>query len=261
MTPDRLALLRRRFLDYAGDFIARAGDRERPLMELKREHCAFVARDARAIAEAEEWDASRANAAEALGRIHDIGRFPQLAEYGTFRDDESIDHGERGYRALIETGMLDDLPETERDALLDGVRFHNAAEIPSDLPPDRRAWVELVRDADRLDIYRVMLRALETGEVERRPEIVLGLPLGGPPSPAIVEAILHRRSSSYLDAANATDFLLLQLSWRFRMNHRSALKLMDDRRILERYAAHLPKDAPEIGDLFALLSSNAAVST
>ena len=248
MTKEQLQGIRRHFIAYANGFISKAGDM-RHMMELKREHCAFVARNCRELAASSSWSQQDVNTAEALGFLHDIGRFPQLDEYGTFMDAKSINHGERGWQALQESNVLEGLGEELRAALLNGVRHHNARTIPSDLPDAHLPWVNLIRDADRLDIYRVVLDALENDQLEEHPEIGLGLSMEGDPSPEVVETIRAKKAPAYTDLNNINDFLLLILSWINLMGYPATLKMMRDRRIIERFSNYLPTDIPEIGAL------------
>ena len=41
-----------------------------------------------------------------LGLLHDIGRFEQLTQYGTFKDAESVDHAELGADILFKDGKI-----------------------------------------------------------------------------------------------------------------------------------------------------------
>ena len=45
-----------------------------------------------------------------LGLLHDIGRFEQLTQYGTFIDRDSVDHAELGADILFCDGLIDDFP-------------------------------------------------------------------------------------------------------------------------------------------------------
>lgn len=241
MTKEQLQGVRRRFLEFASGFISTAGDM-RHMMELKREHCAFVARNCRDLARGEGWTAADIHAAEALGVLHDIGRFPQLEEYGTFLDAQSIDHGKRGWQAVQESGVLDSVEPALKGALLDGVRYHNARLIPTDLPAGHLRWVNLIRDADRLDIYRVVLDAIETGQLEEHPEIGLGLTRDGGASPETVTAISQGHLPAYSELKTFADFLLLLLSWIDLCEYDMTLKLIGERQVVDRISRHLPQE-------------------
>ena len=45
-----------------------------------------------------------------LGLLHDIGRFEQLTQYGTFKDADSVDHAELGADILFKDGLIESFP-------------------------------------------------------------------------------------------------------------------------------------------------------
>lgn len=69
------------------------------------------------------------------GLLHDVGRFEQLRNYGTFIDAESIDHAVYGAQILFDEGKIRDYTEDSReDGLLRTVvGVHNAYRIPEGL--------------------------------------------------------------------------------------------------------------------------------
>ena len=228
----------------------------RHMMELKREHCISVARNCCELAASNGWTSEERNTAEALGFLHDVGRFPQLEEYGTFRDDLSINHGERGGEAIRESGLLDEVEPELRDALLSGVLHHNARTMPTDLPEPHYRWLMLIRDADRLDIYRVVHDAFANDKLEEHPDIALNLPLKGDPCPEVLEMIKQQIALSYTDLKCVADFLLLILSWSYQMNYPAALKIMRERNMVDQFAAYLPTELPAVGNAVSNLRNH-----
>ena len=61
---------------------------------LKIEHTYHVAENALVIAEDLGLPGEDVDLAWFLGLLHDIGRFEQLRQYGTFLDARSVDHAE-----------------------------------------------------------------------------------------------------------------------------------------------------------------------
>ena len=124
MTRQQLFKLRKDFERYVDSF-AVAGDGIHPLLQLKAEHSRRVADEARMLSADLGWSASERNVAEALGLLHDIGRFSQFLEYRTFSDSASVDHGEYGWTMTGRTAWLSGLPIKERESILNGIRYHN----------------------------------------------------------------------------------------------------------------------------------------
>ena len=105
------------------------------------------------------------NFAWLLGLIHDIGRFEQFTRYGTFKDALSVDHAELGADILFHEGLFDKFvsrAESWEDfhrmkAVAEtAVRLHNKLIIPSNLDSQTRIYTTLLRDADKVDIFRVL---------------------------------------------------------------------------------------------------------
>jgi len=255
MTAEQFQHIRHQFLNYTRTYIDRA-DKMRPMMQLKQEHCAFVAKNARELAEQSGWDPSTFFSAEALGLLHDIGRFSQLEEFGTFRDECSIHHGLRGVQVIQEEGILNNINSNLRDALLLAIRYHNDRELNKKIPSQALAWLKLIRDADRLDIYRVIIKTLQDAEVEKHPDVVLHLNINGAPSPQILQSILKGEPPVYHDLRSVSDFLLMLLSWSHQMEMLPAThKIMKKRHIINDLADFLPKHYPEINHFLESLPS------
>ncbi|MBR1635260.1 MAG: HD domain-containing protein [Lachnospiraceae bacterium] len=104
-----------------------------------------------------------------LGLLHDIGRFEQLTQYGTFKDAESVDHAELGADILFHDGLIGDFPEeffvipgadggeSERRKMAEtAIRLHNKLTLSEGLDADTLLYCKVLRDADKTDIMRVL---------------------------------------------------------------------------------------------------------
>ena len=100
-----------------------------------------------------------------LGLLHDIGRFEQFRRFGTFVDQRSADHAELGADILFKDGVIDSLPTEElNDTVPDwrriaetAVRLHNKYELPGDMDNGTKDYCNILRDADKSDIFRVIM--------------------------------------------------------------------------------------------------------
>lgn len=183
------------------------------MMRLKREHTAYVTANARAIAEGGKFDARTALAAEAAGLLHDTGRYEQLRRYNTFRDSESVDHAVFSHDIVREKGWLDQWPREEADAILAAVLYHNRRDLPDGLDPFVSDVSRTVRDADKLDIFRVLERQVATTDWRHDSAAFWNLPVSAPPDPAVVDAIRSRRPVDYGNIRSLADFVLIQVGW------------------------------------------------
>jgi len=157
--------------DYMRSF--RTDDPEVMLgIRLKEIHTGYVTANARALAKYLGCNAHDVALAEIIGLFHDVGRFRQYAVYQTFNDAQSEDHAELGLKVLAEVELLDRLDPQDAEIVRFAIKYHNKKEItPTD---DRRKtfFAKLIRDADKLDIYRVLLPFLSPDGAEKAPNFV-----------------------------------------------------------------------------------------
>ncbi|MFH1476493.1 MAG: HD domain-containing protein [Verrucomicrobiota bacterium] len=233
MRTEALANLRKWFRHYIRQFTPK-GARMHPLLQLKLRHSERVAQEARALASDLGWPPDCRNAAEALGLLHDIGRFAQFAAHRTFADARSFDHGECGWEITRKTAPLSGLPRAERERILDGIRYHNRRVIPDTIAPRRRVFINLIRDADKLDIFRVTLESVARNGFQDLPEMLPGITLGRAPSPAIIRELRRRQTCSLRKIESLGDFFVMQLSWIYDLCYMPTYRRVVERRILPR---------------------------
>jgi putative nucleotidyltransferase with HDIG domain len=218
-----------------------------PALELKLNHSMRVAADAAEMAEESGWPEGTVRTIRMLGLLHDVGRFPQFAEFGTFSDARSVDHGERGARVLEAEEPLAGLDEDCRGSILDGVRHHNKRALPDGLSDESRRLAGAVRDADKLDICRIVLRSLEDGMPDGAAVLLGRLDAHAAPSSAALDCLHGGEVVSSGMVRSLADLLVLQTSWVYDLSCPAAMRRLRDRRLIERIRRHLPGD-PETSE-------------
>lgn len=179
--------------------------------------------------------------AAAMALCHDVGRFPQYRRYGTFNDAASINHATLAIQTLKAAGILDELAAEERSLLLQVVSLHNVFTLPADLDPVVRRFALLLRDADKLDIWRIVIEHCSAGSGERASAVFLELPETGLCSPrALAEVVAGRMPNREL-LVTVDDLKLLQISWAYDLNFAESFKIMAERDYLETLASLLPR--------------------
>ncbi len=233
MTDADLVHLERFFSAYTQRFADAAGHLH-PMQQLKVEHSRQVAANAAAILAAAQWPELARVRGMACAWLHDIGRFPQFAEYGMFEDNKSINHALRGVTVLRTEGILSSLSPDTRDIILTAVGCHNARDLAPTLSATHAPFVHLVRDADKLDIFRVFEDAVRTGDLIRHPEIVWSLPLDAPVTPEVLSAVTAGQAVSYHLVRSVCDFVMIQVGWiRGQLHFPAALALACERGALD----------------------------
>lgn len=238
-TVGDLAALHRWFSSYCASF--RSSDTEvQRNYDLKELHTRNVCEAACLITEG--GDPGRRMLAEVAGLCHDLGRFPQYRDHRTFKDADSVNHAQLSARLMQETGVLEFLPAPDRESVILAVRFHNLFEIPHGLPPETEDLLKVVRDADKLDIWRVFADYFHTPESERASAAGLGFPDLPHCSPEVLETVAAGKMVQLSALKSLNDFKLLQLSWVYDINFLSTLRLIKERHVLEQMAAMLPEE-------------------
>lgn len=165
-------------------------DSTNPKIKLKIDHTYRVANLCEQIAQSLELSAAEVDLAWLSGMLHDVGRFEQLRRYNTFSDAQSIDHARFAVELLYDEGLIADyVPEISTTELVAGARTwrsmggakesptaqsedmplsdilqtlriaigeHSAYRIQKGLDERTRMFCQILRDADKVDIFRVI---------------------------------------------------------------------------------------------------------
>ncbi|HNS00433.1 MAG TPA: HD domain-containing protein [Planctomycetota bacterium] len=244
MDQTALNAVRNWFDAYTRSFAADGGGLP-PMLQLKLDHSRRVADDCAAIARDLGWSAAETAAAEALGLLHDTARFPQYATYRTFSDRRSIDHGEHGRLIVEREGVLAAAGDVYGRSILDGIRYHNKRDVPAGLAPDSLKLVNLVRDADKLDIFYIINDAVLNDRTEMFPELLLDVNPRGRATPALVAEIKASRQGSYENIRSLADIFLVRTAWIFGMTYAPTLRRIAERKLLLDLRDAIPHD-PEV---------------
>lgn len=127
------------------------------MIKLKIDHTYRVAELCEEIALKIGFNKEEADVAWLLGLLHDIGRFEQIKRFGTFNDAKSIDHAALGVEILFKDHIIrkfiDD--DSEDKLIRDAVGCHNAYKVPNEFSKRTLAFSNILRDADKIDIFKV----------------------------------------------------------------------------------------------------------
>ncbi len=239
MERQELDNLKQWFSDYCRTFdTSNVADRQN--ITLKQEHTRCVCENMAAIARDLSLDEGRLLLAEAVALFHDVGRFPQYRKYRTFRDSASVNHAALGAKVLIENGVLQGAPKSEQDLIIRAVTLHNVFAVPEGLDPDTLLFLKMVRDADKLDIWRVSLEYYSQSEAERATAVGLDLPDTDAYSPEVLGSLRRKEMVPMTTLRTLNDFKLLQLAWIYDLNFAASLRMVAEQRYIERIASLVP---------------------
>lgn len=227
----------------------------REAYELKIGHSLRVAENSVMIGESLDFNGGDLALAEAIGLLHDIGRFEQFRRYRTFRDGKSENHALLGAAVLKENNVLTTLGEDEQRLILSSVSCHNMLGVPTDLPRGEDLFCRLIRDADKIDIMGVVSAYYESGQ--KSDFIELDLPDDSACSTGIVDDLFMGKTVDMKKMQTLNDFKLLQLGWVHDLNFPLAARMIDERGYLETIRRSLPA-SEKIDELLVFLKRHLA---
>lgn len=193
-------------------------------LEIKLEHTMRVMENAGAIAAGENFSEGLERVCLLAGLYHDLARFDQYLQFGTFRDAISFNHGYAGARILRKEGRLKNEDAETAHLVLAAIACHNRRFLPAPLQGEFAVVANVLRNADKLDIVRIMAGHL--AHKPYNPTVILSLPddenLCGE---KVIEDALAGRTASYEDLRSVNDFRVLLGTWHNDLHFESSRRL------------------------------------
>ncbi len=230
-----------KFESYIGSF-SRLNENQLKSFEIKREHSLRVADLALFLAEKLEFTDDKIQAAYLGGLFHDIGRFKQVADFDTFNDEKSVDHGDLAVKIIEEGKFIENIGPDLTNYILIAIQNHNKYKIQDGLSDLELAFAKLLRDADKLDILRVLSDHYSKKNTIEIHTLSWNLPKGSIVSANVSKEVLAGKMVSKKNLASEIDVKILQLSWVFDINYRPAIEYVLKNRYLENIYNTLPKN-------------------
>ncbi len=230
------------FVNYCQAFINLTGKPD-PNLKLKKEHSLGVAEEARRLAENEKFGPRLVFLTRLAGLLHDIGRFEQYIKFKTFKDSESIDHARLGFKILSKEEIIKSLPVGDSRCVRLAVMFHSRFSVPTGLPEEISLVARALRDADKLNIFPIMISNLGPGM--NNSVVTLGLDNSDGISPRILDRVSSGRLGEYSHMRHLNDFKLLICSWVYDLNYSYSHRMVLRRGYIQKVFRLLP-DRPDL---------------
>jgi hypothetical protein len=222
-------------------------------LDMKEEHTFRVCAASDRIAAGLGLGENDRRIAAVTALFHDLGRFPQYQKYRTFRDPDSENHAKRSLWELNRHRILQTLDLSKRQLISRAIFFHNRLRIPEHLDPQTLLHCRLIRDADKVDILRIMAEHFQIAESLRNPVITLGLGTDTLVREEVYRLLFEGRPMSYAKLKTTNELKVLQMSWVFDINFRPTLEILKERNDIGKLAATLP-DTPLLREALAFIN-------
>lgn len=238
MDIDDLGYLKEWFSNYVAAYYT-DDSHHNETVRLKEEHTERVCKEIVMLGGALNLPAQDMLLAETMALFHDLGRFIQYATYETFEDARSENHAALGLRELARDRVLSVCSAAERALITKAIGYHNVRALPTDEDERTLFFSKLLRDADKLDIWRIFIDYYDGQYDHRNSTIVWGLANEPVCSPKIVNALRRQEMADTRHMATLNDYKLLQISWVFDINFAPTFGAVYERRYMQKIAAAL----------------------
>jgi len=226
-----------RLRDWFEDYVTQFSSDDPILQEnvdLKAKHTRRVCKDVIDIGASLDLSEEDLCIAEASALLHDIGRFEQYSRYRTFSDYRSEDHAALGVKIIQAKRVLDRLEPAAADILVRVVGYHNRAVLPVGETERCLFFLKLLRDADKVDIWRVVTEYYQNVENKRNRTIELNLPDVELVSDSVYKALMNGKLVQMADLKTVQDFKLLQIGWIYDVNFPRTFQIVREKKYLEK---------------------------
>jgi hypothetical protein len=215
-------------------------------IKLKEKHSGRVCAEMLYLADQLHLTGNQRLLAETIALFHDVGRFPQFLKYQTYSDTKSINHCLLGLEVLQKENILMQLSDDEKETIETAIRYHGEKELPNNLAGDTLLFSKMIRDADKLDIFNVVIKAyIQQKDDPDNFKLEIELPDEPRCTPEVLDAILTGSRIDYKMLRTWNDMKLCILGWVYDVNFVPTLRRLKERRYLETIFEFLP-DTPDI---------------
>lgn len=146
-----------------------------------------------------------------IGLLHDVGRFRQWTKYKTFDDTKSIDHGDLAVEILFDEGLISflNLNSEEKEIVKFAIKYHNKLFIEETTDERKLKHAKLIRDTDKIDIFKVHTLHSEIKNKETDEPI----------TPEVIECVKKHVQVDKKYTKNSNDSIVTLFCFVFDMNY------------------------------------------
>ena len=222
---------REEFMKYVEKYDLNSGR-----IKLKADHILRVAQNSKRIATELKLSDEQIKLAELIGIFHDIGRFEQVRIYDTFSDkDTGLDHAAYSLKVLYDDGLIKKFIDTSEydDIIKKAVFYHNKLSIGEEVEGEALIFAKIIRDADKLDIYKVI-------NEEKMEDIFWYKEFKGlSMSDGLMEKFKYEKMIKYKDIKNNADLIYVFYGYIYDFNFPNSLKIVKENNYLEKFLTRI----------------------
>lgn len=201
--------------------------------ELKIVHTYHVVDNARLIAEKLKLSEEDIKLAELIALLHDVGRFEEITYLKQF-DNATFNHAEHGVKMLFEQGLIREfIKENTYDGIIKvAIANHNRLAIEDGLDERTLLHAKIIRDADKLDNFRVKkeekIEAIFPGRVKDKEHIETSTV-----SDKVYETVLKKQCVNIYDRQTAIDCWVCVLAFVYDLNFKETFEIIKENNYID----------------------------
>jgi hypothetical protein len=237
----------KQYLEWLKDFtqaFCQGNSEDEANIAIKRDHSLRVLDNAAQISGSLDLAHPLAELSLLAALFHDVGRFPQYAKFRTFNDRVSANHAALSVDVLRERGTLSELMPEDRRLVMGAIFLHNRRYVPATLSPRLKTITDIVRDADKLDIFPVLISHFSPDSPSNGAVTLHLKPHPTEYTRSILSDVQSGKMGKYDEMVWINDLKLLLCSWVYDLNFPISRKIVLQKGFVDAVVGSLP-DAPE----------------
>ena len=206
---------------------------------IKETHTGYVTTNSIELAKFLKLNQHDIELAEIIGLFHDVGRFRQYSIYKTFNDADSEDHADLGLKVIDELDFFKEISDVDNDLIHFAIKNHNKKIIEPTDDERKILFAKIIRDADKLDIYRVLQPYLAQENADKMPKFIKGKERAEI-SEDFVKKFVAGEQVDYREIRTNGDRKIVRLMWLYDVNYSWTMKKIVERGYIENIVDALP---------------------
>ena len=210
------------------EFINKYDNQEDFGFNLKVVHTCFVSKNAKELATKLNLSEEDVALAELIGLLHEIGRFEEIKVMNGFNSIK-FNHATYASKMLFEDNLIRCfIDENKYDYIIkNAIENHNKLNIDNNLEDKSLLHVRIIRDADKLDNYRVKkdekIEEIFAGRVTSKEELE-----ESKISNKVYETVLSKKCVDIHDRLYPLDYWICVLAFTFDLYFKETLQIVKD---------------------------------
>ena len=208
---------------------------------IKEKHTGYVTANCVELAKNLNLSQHDVELAEIIGLFHDVGRFYQYQKYKTFNDAQSEDHAELAFKVIDDLEFFNELDDKDNEVMRFAIQNHNKKTVAPTDDERKILFAKLIRDADKLDIYRVLEPYFAQENAAKMPNFITGR--SPEISPDFIKNFVEGEQADFNKIRTNGDRKIVRLMWIYDINFKWTIEKIVERGYIEKIVENLPMDA------------------